>query len=297
MKRLSLLLGAVLTLGWQIAAQNPQQVTITPVKLTDNIYMLMGQGGNIGVCFGEDGTFLIDDQFAPLTEKILAAIGELTDQPVRFVINTHWHGDHTGGNENLGKAGAIIVAHENVRKRLSTDQFMKAFNREVPAAPKAALPVITFSSDLKFHLNGEEIQVFHLPHAHTDGDAAIYFANSNVLHTGDLFFNGRYPFIDTGSGGNANGMIAAVEKLLARIDDQTQIIPGHGPKGSKADLEKYLSVLKTMRDRVAELVQAGKSLEEIIAAKPGADYDDTWGSGFVSADFFLTLLYESLQEK
>ena len=285
-------------MAWlQVPAQNPEEMTITPIKLTDNIYMLMGQGGNIGVCFGDDGTFVIDDQFAPLTEKILAAIGELTDQPVRFVINTHWHGDHTGGNENLGKAGVIIVAHENVRKRLSTDQFMKAFNREVPAAPKAALPVITFSSDIKFHLNGEEIQVFHMPNAHTDGDAVIFFANSNVLHTGDLFFNGRYPFIDTGSGGNANGVITAVEKILTLIDDETQIIPGHGPKGTKADLEKYLSVLKTMRDRVAELIKEGKSLEEIIAAQPGSEFDDTWGSGFVNPQFFLTLLFESLQEK
>ena len=197
------------------AQQDFSKVDIKTTQLSDSVYMLTGRGGNVGVSVGADGVFRIDDQFAPLSTKIQAAIAEISDQPVKYVLNTHWHGDHTGGNENFGTNGAVIVSHENVRKRLSTKQFMKAFGREVPAAPDTALPVITFSNDATFHFNDTEIRVMHLPLAHTDGDSGVFFAEANVLHLGDTFFNGFYPFIDQGSGGSLEGITNAATKALA----------------------------------------------------------------------------------
>jgi glyoxylase-like metal-dependent hydrolase (beta-lactamase superfamily II) len=182
-------------------AQSAEDVVVEAARVAGNVYMITGQGGNIGLCTGDDGAFLIDDQFAPLTDQILAAVAELTPEPVRFVVNTHWHFDHTGGNENLGEAGAIIVAHENVRKRLSTEQFMAAFNRTVPASPPGALPVITFTDAVTFHWNDDELHVLHVKPAHTDGDAIIHFRRANVIHVGDVYFNGMYPFIDASAGG------------------------------------------------------------------------------------------------
>ncbi|UCF39456.1 MAG: MBL fold metallo-hydrolase [Acidobacteriota bacterium] len=257
--------------------------------------MLTGSGGNLGLCVGEDATFLIDDQFAPLTEKIKEAIAKITPHPIKFVFNTHWHGDHTGGNENLGEMGALIVAHDNVRKRMSSEQFMKAFNRTVPASPKAALPVVTFNDTVTFHLNDEEIHALHVDPAHTDGDSVIFFKSSNVVHTGDLFFNGRYPFIDLSSGGSIQGMIAATNRLLDLIDEKTKIIPGHGELGSKADLAQYRDMLVAVKDRVEPLIKAGKSEEEVLAAKPLADLAAEWGEGFMNPDNFLKIVYASLK--
>ena len=218
---------ALLALGGPAAAQQDfEAVEIETSDLGGGIHMLVGEGGNIGVSAGEDGVFVVDDQFAPLTEKILAAIGEFSDEPPAYVVNTHWHFDHTGGNENMGKAGAVIVAHENVRTRMSTDQFIEAFQREVPASPAIALPVVTFSNDVTFHYNGTEIRVMHRPAAHTDGDAVVMFVEQNVLHTGDLFFNRLFPFIDGSSGGSIEGMIDATDSLLGLVDEETQIIPG-----------------------------------------------------------------------
>ena len=276
------------------AQRNFDDVVIRAEPLRGPVSVLFGSGGNIGVSAGEDGVFLIDDQFAPLTEKIQAAIADITDEPIRFVVNTHWHGDHSGGNENLGKAGAIIVAHDNVYRRMSTTQELRAFNRTVPASPKDALPVITFNDKAGFHLNGEEVRAHHIPHAHTDGDSLLHFTGSNAIHMGDTFFNGRYPFIDLASGGNLNGIIAAVATAIELSDADTIIIPGHGEIAGKADLEAYHAVMVAARDRVQAMIDGGKSLEDVQAAKPMADYDEVFGSGFIDPDRFLGFAYASL---
>ena len=264
-------------------------------RAADNVYMLSGQGGNIGVCVGDDGVFAIDDQFAPLTPRILEEIKKLSEKPVRFVVNTHWHGDHTGGNENLGEAGAIIVAHANVRKRMSEKQFMEAFNRTVEPSPKGALPVVTFEQSVTFHWNDETIEVVHVQPAHTDGDSFVHFRSANVLHAGDVFFNGMYPFIDTATGGNLEGMIRAVERILERCDGETRIIPGHGSLASRADLERYHRMLTTVRDRIEPMLRAGRSRDEVIAAKPSADLDADWGGGFMKPDVWVGLVYDGFQ--
>jgi len=210
------------------------------------------------------------------------------------VVNTHWHGDHTGGNENLGKAGALLVAHENVRKRMSTEQFMGALGRKVEPSPEGALPVVTFTDAVTFHWNGDEIRAYHVPPAHTDGDVIIHFAKADVVHMGDVFFNGGYPFIDTSSGGRIDGVIAAAERVLGGIGEKTRLIPGHGPVGTKADLQAYRDGLKTLRDRIAKLKAEGKTRDQAIAAKPTADYDAKWGTGFMKGDTFTGLVYDSL---
>jgi len=282
-----------------LAAQDEgfDKVEVASTKVAEGVYMLTGRGGNIGVSIGEDGVFLVDDQYAPLTTKIRAAVVSLTPQPIRFVLNTHWHGDHTGGNENLGKMGSVIVAHENVRKRMSVEQFIAAFNSKVPPSPKAALPVITFADSVTFHLNGDEIRSFHVPPAHTDGDAIVHFKKANVVHMGDCFFNGMYPFIDVDSGGSIEGVIAAADKVLGLVDMNTKIIPGHGPVADKAALQIYRDVLATIRDRVKPMVAAGKTLDEVKAAGPTKDFDAKWGGGFMKPDVWIGIVYQSLKGK
>ena len=279
------------------AQQDPAEIEIETVDAGGGVHMLIGRGGNIGVFAGEDGVFLIDDQFAPLTPKIRAAVAEISDQPIRFVVNTHWHYDHTGGNENLGNAGAIIVAHDSVRQRLSSGGLIEFFNNQIPPAPEAALPVITFSDSVSFHLNGDQLHVFHVPPAHTDGDSVIHFKKANVVHMGDLYFNGFYPFIDGSSGGSVDGVIAAVEKVLAMADAATRIIPGHGPLSNRAELKTYLEMLKGVRAEVGALVDAGKSLEEAIAAKPTAAWDDPWGKVAITSEQFTSIVYGILSGK
>jgi glyoxylase-like metal-dependent hydrolase (beta-lactamase superfamily II) len=256
--------------------------------------MLLGSGGNIGVLAGDDGVFLVDDQFAPLTKKIKGAIGKISDQEIRFVINTHWHFDHVGGNENLGETGSVIIAHENVRKRMSTDQFIEFFQKKVPAWPKVALPIITFTQDLTFHLNGEDIHVFHVNNAHTDGDAIVYFRNSNVIHTGDIYFAGIYPFIDTSTHGSVNGVIDAAQHILAIIDDDTKVIPGHGPLSNKAELSAYVDMLISLRAKITKQISDGKTLEDIQNTKPAQEFDEKWGHGMLTSDKFVQILYTDL---
>ena len=284
------LLAAAVLLATHAIAQNFDKTEIKTEKLSVTTYMLIGAGGNLGVSIGDDAVFVIDDQYAPMTAKITAAIKALTDKPVKFVLNTHWHGDHTGGNENFGKAGSLIVAHENVRKRMSTDQFIALFKSQVPAAPKVALPVVTFTKDITFHLNGDEIFAFHVPNAHTDGDAIVHFKSSNVVHMGDIFFNGLYPFIDTSSGGTPDGVIAAADRVLALADEKTRIIPGHGPLSSKADLKAYRDMLSTVNDRVKAMMKDGKKTAEILAAQPSAEFDERWGKAFISPGRFVEML-------
>jgi len=297
---LSLALALLLAAAAAPAAAQGQDfsdVEIVTHLAGEGVWMLVGAGGNIGVSAGEDGIFLIDDQYAPLTDKIRAAVGKINDKPIRFVLNTHWHGDHTGGNENLGEAGALIVAHENVRQRMSVEQFMERFDRTVPASPEVALPVVTYEDGVTFHLNGDEIHAFHVAPAHTDGDSIVHFRKANVLHMGDVFFQGGYPFIDLGSGGSAPGVLAAVEQALELADGSTKVIPGHGELSDKAGLTQYRDMLKTAIERVEKLVAAGKSLEEVQAAKPTEDLDERWGGGFIGADDFVASIYQSLESR
>ncbi len=293
-KILCLSLTVALTAGTAVAQVNPDEVTIETVNVAPGIYMLVGNGGNIGVSVGEDGVAIIDDQFGPLVPKIRAAIAKLSPEPVRFVINTHWHGDHTGGNEAFGKAGSIIVAHDNVRRRMAADQVNSFSGGKVAAAPADALPVVTFDEAVTLHWNGDELDVMHVPAAHTDGDAIIRFRKANVVHMGDTFFLNLYPFVDTGSGGSTAGIIKVLDRVLPTVDANTRIIPGHGPLATKADLQAYRDMLSTVHDRVAKLVAAGRSQDEVLAAKPTAEFDARWGGGFFKADVWVGRLYVEL---
>lgn len=210
------------------------------------------------------------------------------------MVNTHWHGDHTGGNAALAGSGAIIVAHDNVRRRMSSEQFLEAFKATVPPSPAAALPVVTFADQLSFHWNGEEIRVFHAEPAHTDGDAIVHFPRSNVIHTGDIFFNGLYPFIDGSSGGSVAGMLQAVDQVLALANAGTRIIPGHGPLASRADLVAYRTMLVTVTDRISALIREGKTLDQVVAARPTAEFDAAWGNGFLNPESFVAITYNVL---
>lgn len=290
---------AALAAAWLAAPAAAQQdlseVEIRAEHAGGNVHVLFGAGGNIGVLRAPDGVVLIDDQFAPLTEKILAAVKAIDPRPIRFLINTHWHGDHTGGNENLGAAGVLIVAHDHVRERLANPQTFSNAARNTRARPAEALPVVTFKDEVALHL-GEEARAHHVPHAHTDGDSIVHFTGSNVLHMGDTFFNGRYPFVDIESGGNLLGMIDAARFALGLADEATAIIPGHGPLARRGDLEAWLAVLETAVERVDVLIAEGKSLEEIVAARPMAEFDEAYGSGFIGPERFLGIVHASLVE-
>lgn len=279
------------------AQTNFDSVTIKTIPAGAGVHMLVGSGGNIALAVGEDFAFLVDDQYAPLSVKILAAIRATTGKPVRFLVNTHWHGDHAGGNENMAKAGVIIVAHDNVRTRMSTDQFIEAFKSTVPASPKGALPVVTFAQSVTFHLGNETVHVVHVPPAHTDGDAIVHFTRANTIHMGDTYFNGRYPFIDLSSGGSFEGVIRAAEAGLQYSNDSTKVIPGHGALATRADLMRYRDVMAAVRDRVAALIKQGKTKEQVIAAKPTAEWDATWGTGFMKPDVFLGIVYDSMKQR
>jgi cyclase len=274
-----------------LAQPNFDAVQIKTTKVAEGVYMLEGEGGNIGVSAGEDGIVLIDDQYAPLTPKILAALKAISDKPIRFLINTHWHADHTGGNENLGKGGVVIVAHDNVYQKLSKDQFVRLLNnRTFPALGKEGLPIITFNDTVTFHLNGDEITVHHIPPAHTDGDCFVRFRKANVVHTGDVFAAYRYPFIDVETGGSVPGVVSAIDALLPTLDDQTRVIPGHGALSGKKDVAAYRQMIATVSSRVAAQVKAGKSLEDVIASKPTREFDDVWGK-FRKGDQFTEIVY------
>jgi len=237
---------------------------------------------------------VIDASYAPMTDKIKAAIMTVSDKPIQFLVDTHWHQDHTGGNEDFAKSGAILVAQENVRKRLSTEQYIEFLNKTISPLPASALPVITFNEHVTFHLNGDEIYIFHIERAHTDGDAIVHFKNSNVIHMGDIYFNGMYPFIDLSVGGSINGMIAAVVRVLTLCNDNTKIIPGHGPLSNRTGLEAYRKMLVAVRDRVNNEIKAGKNLDAVIASRPTRDLDPVWGNGFLKAELFVRIVYDSL---
>lgn len=284
----------ILTANTAHAQPDLSQATVKVTPVTAGIYMLDGGGGNIGLSVGNDDAFMVDDQYAPMTPKIRAAIATVTQKPVRFLLNTHWHGDHTGGNENMTGVGAIIVAHENVRRRMGTEQFIQAFNEKVPASLGPALPIVTFSETITFHVNGDSVKAVHLRNGHTDGDAIIIFQKANVIHMGDLFFNGMYPFIDVSSGGSVRGTLAAVDHALSISNAQTRFIPGHGPLATREDLIRYRDAVRTVRDRVARLVAQRRTLAQVVAVKPSADLDAKWGNGFLKPDQFVSIVYTSL---
>jgi cyclase len=267
------------------------KVEVKATKVAGSVYMLEGAGGNIGVSAGPDGILIVDDQFAPLAEKIRIALRLLDPGQLQFVLNTHWHGDHVGSNPVFGKE-ATIIAHDNVRKRLSTEQTV--FGEKVAPLPKEGLPVITFGESLSIHFNGEEIKAVHFPHGHTDGDSVIFFTGSNVVHLGDDFFVGRFPFVDLGSGGSVQGLIANIEKLLAQIPADAKIIPGHGPLSTPADLKAYHRMLVETSGIVRTKIEAGKDLATIQKEGLPEEWKE-WGSGFINPETWIRILHESLQ--
>lgn len=274
---------------------SPPSLEIKVEQVAPGVAVLFGQGGNIGLSYGVDGNILIDDQFAPLVPKIAAAVKTIDPDPIRFVINTHWHSDHTGGNEALGKAGAVIVAHDNVRQRMSVESFSKRFNVRVPATPTSGLPVVTFTQGVSFHLNGDRLQVVHVPNAHTDGDALIYWTGANVIHMGDTYFHKvTFPFIDLESGGSIDGLIAAVRVGLSLLKPGGKAIPGHGPVATREDLETYLAMLVDVRGKVDAAMRTGQSRAQIIASRPVSAYLRKVQEGFIKADDFAETVYDSL---
>ena len=290
MRRFFLTLTALLSTSCALAQQ--PEVTIKVEQIAPGVAVLFGQGGNIGLSYGEDGNVLIDDQFAPLTPKILAAVATVDPDPVKFLINTHWHGDHSGGNENLGKAGAVIMAHDNVRVRMASPQLG---GRATPASPKMALPVVTYADGLSLHVNGDEIRTVHMQNAHTDGDSFVMWKKANVVHMGDLFFNKvTLPFIDLASGGDVRGVVAAADKALAMTNADTKFIPGHGPMATRADLIAYRDMIKAVMSSVASGIKAKQTLAQIQAAKPAAKYEVP--GAFISGDAFVKAVYESLSK-
>ncbi|HYE26886.1 MAG TPA: MBL fold metallo-hydrolase [Allosphingosinicella sp.] len=296
MRRLLALAAAAFLAAPAVAQRDLSTVEVKVERIAPGVAVLFGAGGNIGLSYGADGNVIVDDQYAPLSEKIVAAIAAVDPDPVRFVVNTHWHGDHTGGNEAMGRRGAVILAHRNVRTRMSAEQFIAALNDRVPPSPPGALPVVTFEDGVDLHLNGDTLHVVHVVHAHTDGDSLVHWQKANVLHMGDTFFHKfSLPFIDLSSGGSIDGLIAAVDKGLAMSNETTRLIPGHGPVASKAELAAYRAMLIDVRTKVAAGVRAGRTLAQIQATKPAARYGMT--DGFIKPDQFVAFVYESLGKK
>lgn len=292
--RVTAALGALL-LAAPALAQDWSKVEVETTRVAEGVYALKGAGGNLGLVVGSDRAFLIDDQYAPMVPKIRAAIAAVTDKPVSFVLNTHWHGDHTGGNEAFAEAGTLVVAHDNVRTRLSSEQVMAAFDRTVPAAPKGALPVITFNDRVTFHVGGHTVQAIHVPSAHTDGDAIVRLPEVNVIHTGDLVFYGLYPVVDYSNGGSLKGMADATARLLEMSDENTRFIPGHGPVViGRQELSEYLEMLRVVHARLEKLIGEGKTLEQVIAARPTAEFDEKWGKGFLPPERWVRINYQGM---
>jgi cyclase len=272
------------------------KVQIKVTKVSGNIYMLEGAGGNIAASVGEDGIVIVDDQFAPLVEKIQLALKGITDKPVRFIINTHYHGDHTGGNEPFSNAGSTVIAQDNVRKRLESGGTAGnggSVKMQYPAAPKAALPIITFANDVTVHLNGEDIRALHFPSGHTDGDSIIFFPKNNVVHMGDDFVRYGFPFIDVASGGSVQGMISAMEKAMALLPPDVKVIPGHGAISNLDDVRAFVKMLKETSAVVQKAINRRQTLAQMKQARILAPWEKFSGS-FINTDAFIETLYNSL---
>ncbi|HEX5709479.1 MAG TPA: MBL fold metallo-hydrolase [Pyrinomonadaceae bacterium] len=296
-----LLVSVVLAVCFVVAPADAQQprdwskVEMKATRAAGAVHMLEGLGGNIGVSVGDDGILIVDDQFAPLADKIRAALKSLGEGKLKFVLNTHWHGDHTGGNVKFGPE-APIIAHTNVRKRMSTPQRSEVFKSTTPAAPKEALPVVTFDESLSVHFNGEEIRVIHFPRSHTDGDSVIFFTGSNVVHMGDNFFAGKFPFVDMESGGSVDGMTKSVGDIIARLPADVKIIPGHGPLSTLDDLKAYHRMLIETTDIVRKRMAAGRTLEQIKAEGLPEVWKD-WGTGFIKTDVWIETIYRNFSPR
>ena len=294
-KILSLTLLLVFAAAAQAQQPDYSKVQIKATKVAGNVYMLEGAGGNIGVSVGDDGLLIVDDQFAPLADKIRAALKGIADKKLHFILNTHWHGDHTGGNVAFGPE-ATIIAHDNVRKRLSTEQRSTVFNRTTPPSPKEALPVITFDKTLTVHFNGEEIRAIHFPQGHTDGDSVIFFTSSNVVHLGDDFFAGRFPFVDLESGGTVEGLVRNIGEIITKIPEGAKLIPGHGPISTIDDLKNYHRMLQETTEIVRQKIAGGKTLDQIKSEGLPEEWKP-WGTGFIPTNRWVETIYRSLTAK
>jgi cyclase len=290
-----LLLIAVLFASIGTTTAQEQKVEFTSFQLSDTIYMLRGRGGNVGISTGEDGLYIIDDQVKPITDQLLQAIHKISDKPIRFVINTHYHADHTGGNETIGGSGTVIIAHDNIRKRMTSEQVSIFMNSTTAPYAKAALPVLTFNDRMSLHFNGESATAYYVANGHTDGDSIIHFPASNVIHMGDMYFNGLYPYVDLDAGGSIHGVIAAADLALSLANESTRIIPGHGPLAMVDDLRVYRDFLVDATGNIQALIDQDMSLPQIIEAKPTREWDETLGDAWITPPQFITFIYNSLE--
>ncbi len=292
----ALLLIAILFATISSTPAEEKKVEFKTFQLSDTVYMLMGRGGNVGISTGEDGLYIIDDQVRPVTKELLQAIRKISDKPIRFVINTHYHADHTGGNETIGGAGAVIIAHDNIHKRMTTEQVSIFMNSTTPPYAKAALPVVTFNDRMSLHLNGETATAYYVANGHTDGDSIIHFPASNVIHMGDMFFNGMYPYVDLDAGGSIEGMVKAADLALSMANESTRIIPGHGQLAMREDLKNYRDFLIKASTNVQALIDQDMNLQQIIAAKPTEEWDEALGKIWIKPAQFVTFIYNSLED-
>ncbi|MBI1301227.1 MAG: MBL fold metallo-hydrolase [Alphaproteobacteria bacterium] len=270
-------------------------VEVSHQKLSDHVYILQGQGGNVGLFVGETDVFVIDNDHGHVSPSIVSKIKEITPNPIRFLANTHWHGDHTGGNKIIGESGAVIVAHDNVRKRLSEENYIEAFDMRSEPQPHVALPEITYGERVSLRLDKGDAHLIHIPNAHTDGDTVVHFVDENIIHAGDIYFNGFYPFIDAATGGTMEGMIRGAKLIIDMSNDDTVIIPGHGPVSNKKELQAYHDMLVGVHNALKPMVDAGKTLDEVKAADPLKPFNEKWGNGFLKPDKWIGIAYEAVK--
>jgi len=291
----SLLLSVLLIVSINSLSAQDKPVEFSTFQLSDSVYMLKGRGGNVGISTGEDGLFIIDDQVKPVTAELLKAVRKISNKPIRIVVNTHYHADHVGGNEAIGSAGAVIIAHDNIRKRMTTEQVSIFMQQTTPPYAEDALPLVTFNDHMTLHMNGESATAYYVAHGHTDGDSIIHFPVSNVIHMGDMYFNGLYPYVDLDAGGSMQGLVAAADLALSLADESTRIIPGHGPLAMMEDLKNYRDFLVKASANVQELIDKDMDLQQIIAAEPNKEWDEELGKTWITPAQFVTFIYNSIK--